>query len=285
MTERPKPELPFDLGEVVMRALQEDLGAEGDVTSRATVPETATCTAALIAREDGVVAGLPILEVVFGLLDQNVVVTLDAADGDRVRAGQMLGSVDGWARSVLSGERVALNFVTHLSGIATLTRAYVDAVEGTGAQVLCTRKTLPGLRALERYAVACGGGRLHRAGLFDGVLIKDNHVIVSGGVAEAIRRARATAPHTLKVEVEVDGLDMLREALEAGADLVLLDNFEPSEVAEAVALAGDRAVLEVSGGVSLDTIADYAKAGPVLISVGRLTHSAPALDIALDVRA
>jgi nicotinate-nucleotide pyrophosphorylase (carboxylating) len=285
MSDRVMPELPFDVGETVMRALQEDLGDEGDVTSRATMPATATCTAALIAREAGVVAGLPIVEAVFGLLDQNVAVVIEATDGDRVRAGQILGSVDGWARSVLAGERVALNFLTHLSGIATLTRTYVDAVEGTGAQVLCTRKTLPGLRALERYAVACGGGRLHRAGLFDGILIKDNHVLVAGGVAEAIRRARSTAPHTLKVEIEVDSLEQLGEALDAGADVVLLDNFDPSEVAEAVAQAGGRAQLEVSGGVSLDNIAGYAAAGPVLISVGRLTHSAPALDIALDVRA
>jgi nicotinate-nucleotide pyrophosphorylase (carboxylating) len=195
----------------------------------------------------------------------------------------VLARIEGAARSILAAERVALNFLTHLSGVATLTRRYVDACAGTESAVLCTRKTLPGLRGLERYAVECGGGRLHRAGLFDGILIKDNHVAIAGGVGEAVRRARAAAPHSLRVQVEVETIEQLEQALAAGADAVLLDNPDLETVKRAVDVVGDRVPLEVSGGVTLDTIGEIAGAGRLLISVGRITHSAPALDMALEI--
>jgi nicotinate-nucleotide pyrophosphorylase (carboxylating) len=277
------PQLPLDLDDTIARALAEDLGDTGDATSFAVIPADARCSASFVARAPGVVAGMPVAERVLRAVDQHVEVRWTEGDGDRVGAGRTLGTVRGPARAILTAERTALNFLTHLSGIATLTRAFVDACAGTGSAVLCTRKTLPGLRALQRYAVACGGGRLHRAGLFDGVLIKDNHVAVAGGVAEAVRRARAGAPHTLRVEVEVESLEQLAEALGAGADAVLLDNAELDTVKQAVNLVAGRVPLEVSGGVTLERVGEIAAAGPLLISVGRLTHSAPALDIALDV--
>lgn len=283
MPDRMASELPFDLGDTVRRALAEDLGEAGDVTSRAVVPAGSYCRAAFVTRAAGVVAGIPVAELVLMAVDPSVDVQWEVEDGSRVDPEQALGEVRGPARSVLTAERTALNFLTHLSGIATLTRAYADACADTDSSVLCTRKTVPGLRALERYAVACGGGRLHRAGLFDGALIKDNHVAVAGGVAEAVRRARVGVPHTLRVEVEVETLEQLAEALEAGADAILLDNADLDTVKRAVDLVGGRVPLEVSGGVTLETVAEIAGAGPLLISVGRLTHSAPALDIALDV--
>ncbi|MBI4259597.1 MAG: carboxylating nicotinate-nucleotide diphosphorylase [Actinobacteria bacterium] len=281
----PMAEIPprHEIDAAVRRALAEDLGSAGDVTTDAVVPPEATCRARVVARAAGVVAGLPVFRAVYAELDPLVAVEWSVRDGDAVSPGDVLGTVGGPARSVLTGERVALNFLTLLSGVATLTRRYVEACAGTAAQVLCTRKTIPGLRALQRYAVAVGGGRLHRAGLHDGVLVKDNHVAVAGGVAEAVRRARAGAPHTLRVEVEVDGLEQLEEALAAGADAILLDNADLDTVKRAVDLVGDRVPLEISGGVSLDTIGQVAGAGRLLISVGRLTHSAPALDLALDV--
>jgi nicotinate-nucleotide pyrophosphorylase (carboxylating) len=279
-----RPQLPFDLDDTVRRALAEDLGGAGDLTTRAVVPDDARMDAEVLARVGGVVAGLPVAERVFGAVDPSIEVSWSAADGDRVEAGAALGRVRGPAGAILTGERTALNFLTHLSGIATLTRRYVDACEGTSSRVLCTRKTLPGLRALERYAVACGGGTLHRAGLYDGVLIKDNHVAVAGGVGESVRRARAGAPHTVRLEVEVETLDQVREALGAGADAILLDNADVDTVKRAVDLVGGQVPLEVSGGVDIDRVRELAGLGPLLISVGRLTHSAPALDIALDVR-
>jgi nicotinate-nucleotide pyrophosphorylase (carboxylating) len=279
-----RPQLPFDLDDTVRRALAEDLGEAGDLTTRAVVPGEAKMDAEVVARDEGVVAGLPVAERVFGAVDRSIEVAWSAADGDRVVADGALGGVHGPAGAILTAERTALNFLTHLSGIATLTRRYVDACEGTPSRVLCTRKTLPGLRALERYAVACGGGTLHRAGLYDGVLIKDNHVAVAGGVGQAVRRARAGVPHTVRVEVEVESLDQVREALGAGADAVLLDNADVETVKRAVDLVGERVPLEVSGGIDVDRVRELAGLGPLLISVGRLTHSAPALDIALDVR-
>jgi nicotinate-nucleotide pyrophosphorylase (carboxylating) len=278
------PQLPFDLDDTVRRALAEDLSEAGDLTTRAVVRDDAQMDADVVARDDGVVAGLPVAERVFGAVDPSIEVAWSAADGDRVGAGRALGGVQGPAGAILTAERTALNFLTHLSGIATLTRRYVDACEGTTSRVLCTRKTLPGLRALERYAVACGGGTLHRAGLYDGVLIKDNHVAVAGGVGQAVRRAREGVPHTVRVEVEVETLDQVREALGAGADAILLDNADVETVKRAVDLVGERVPLEVSGGIDIDRVRELAGLGPLLISVGRLTHSAPALDIALDVR-
>jgi nicotinate-nucleotide pyrophosphorylase (carboxylating) len=279
-----RPPLPFDLDDTVRRALAEDLGEAGDLTTRAVVPDEAKMDAEVVARDEGVVAGLPVAGRVFGAIDPSIEVAWSAADGDRVEAGAALGRVRGPAEAILTAERTALNFLTHLSGIATLTRRYADACEGTSSRVLCTRKTLPGLRALERYAVACGGGTLHRAGLYDGVLIKDNHVAVAGGVRRAVRLARAAAPHTVRVEVEVETLDQVREALDAGTDAILLDNADVETVKRAVDLVAERVPLEVSGGVDIDRVRELAGLGPLLISVGRLTHSAPALDIALDVR-
>ena len=277
-------QLPFDVDDTVRRALAEDLGEAGDLTTRAVVPDAARMDAEVVARDEGVVAGLPVAERVFGAVDPSIEVAWSAADGDRVEAGRALGGVHGPAGAILTSERTALNFLTHLSGIATLTRRHVDACEGTSSRVLCTRKTLPGLRALERYAVTCGGGTLHRAGLYDGVLIKDNHVAVAGGVSRAVRLARTAAPHTVRVEIEVETLDQVREALDAGADAILLDNADVETVKRAVDLVGERVPLEVSGGIDLERVRELAGLGPLLISVGRLTHSAPALDIALDVR-
>ncbi len=275
--------LPRDTGEVIRRALEEDLGPAGDVTSRAVVDGGAVARGRFEARADGVVAGLPVADRVFRAVDTDVEVSWRVADGDRVGPDDVLGELHGAARSILATERVALNFLTHLSGVATLTRRFVDACAGSASVVLCTRKTLPGLRSLERYAVEAGGGRLHRFGLSDGVLIKDNHVRLAGGVGEAVRRARAGVPHGLRVEVEVESLDQLEEAMEAGADAVLLDNGDLDTVKRAVDTVGDRIPLEISGGVTLDRIADIAGAGHLLISVGRLTHSAPALDISLEL--
>lgn len=276
-------ELPFDLDDQIRRALAEDIGEGGDVTTLATVPDQAQCVGSVATRAEGVVAGLPVFRRAFTILDPAVSVSVLVNDGTEVEAGQAIGEVRGPARSILAAERVALNFLQHLSGIATLTRQYVSACEGTGSVVLCTRKTLPGLRALERYAVEAGGGRLHRAGLSDGVLIKDNHVKIAGGVREAVERARAAAPHTLRIEVEVESLEQLDEALDAGADAVLLDNADLETVKKAVEVVAGRVPLEVSGGVTLDSIAEVAAAGELLISVGRITHSAPALDISLEV--
>ncbi len=277
------PTLPPDVDETIRRALTEDLGTAGDVTTNAVVPSEAPCGGHVVARAAGVIAGLAVFERCFALLDRRVEVKPLEEDGSRVEPDERLAEVRGPARAILSAERVALNFLTHLSGVATATSAFVDAVAGTGSHVLCTRKTLPGLRALERYAVECGGGRLHRAGLFDGVLIKDNHVAIAGGVAEAVRRARASVPHTLRVEVEVETLEQLQDALEAGADAVLLDNADLGTVSRAAEMVAGRIPLEVSGGVRLETIGDIARTGELLISVGRITHSAPALDISLDL--
>ncbi len=275
-------QLPPDLDETLRRALTEDIGA-GDVTSIGVIPEGAMATARAIARTGGVAAGGPVFERLFQLVDPSLLVRWMVLDGTTVSAGHVLGELRGPARSMLAGERVALNFLQHLSGIATLTKKFVDACEGTGSQILCTRKTLPGLRALERYAVQCGGGRLHRGGLNDGVLIKDNHVKVAGGVIEAVKRAKEGVPHTFKVEVEVDTLEQLQEALDAGADAILLDNADLETIKEAVAMVGGRVPLEISGGVTLVNIREIALAGPVLVSVGRITHSAPAMDISLEV--
>jgi nicotinate-nucleotide pyrophosphorylase (carboxylating) len=277
------PELPRDVDEVVRRALAEDVGPSGDVTSLAAVPPGRRCRARIEARAAGVVAGLAVAERVFREVDRTVAFTAQVEDGDVVRAGGVLAEVGGSARSVLAAERVALNFLGHLSGVASLTRRFVVACADTESTVLCTRKTLPGLRALQRYAVECGGGRPHRFGLSDGILLKDNHVRLAGGVAEAVQRARARAPHPLRVEVEVETLEELQQAMDAGADAVLLDNADVDIVKRAVKIVGGRIPLEVSGGVTLENVGAIAAAGRVLISVGRITHSAAALDVALEI--
>ena len=275
--------LPEDLDEQIRRALAEDLGEGGDITSKAVVPAGAKCRATAFARTDGVMAGLPVFARAFELIDPSIAIELSVEDGMGVDPDVPLAVVAGSARSVLAAERVALNFLQHLSGIATLTRSYVEACEGTRSSVLCTRKTLPGLRSLERYAVVQGGGVLHRAGLYDAVLIKDNHLRLAGSLTEAVSLARDRTPAGTKIEVEVDTLDQYQEALAAEPDQILLDNMPLADVKRAVALASGRDVaLEVSGGVSLESIGGIAAAGELLISVGRITHSAPALDISLE---
>jgi nicotinate-nucleotide pyrophosphorylase (carboxylating) len=271
----------FDLDDFVRRTLAEDLGAGGDVTSNATIPEDAHFVAEMNARQEIVAAGIEIAAAFFRALDPEVRVEELTEDGSRVAPGTVLMRLDGNARAMLTAERSALNTLQHLSGIATLTRTYVDAIAGTGAVLIDTRKTIPGLRALEKYAVRMGGAQNHRMRLDDGVLIKDNHVAVSGGVAEAVRSAKA-ANTGLAVQVEVDRIAQIEPALEAGADRLLLDNMDPAMLRQAVKLVDGRVPLEASGGVTLETIRSIAETGVNFISVGRITQSAPAVDIGLD---
>jgi nicotinate-nucleotide pyrophosphorylase (carboxylating) len=261
-------------------AFAEDLGEAGDVTSAATIPAEARLRAAMIARQPLALAGLPIAAAAFLRMDPQARLTPHATDGDRLTTGARLLTVEGDARALLAAERTALNIVQHLSGIATLTAAYADAIAGAGATLLDTRKTIPGLRALAKYAVRMGGGANHRMGLHDAILIKDNHVAVAGGVAEAVRAAKAAS--ALLVQIEVDRIDQIGPALSAGADRLLLDNMAPPMLREAVALVAGRVPTEASGGVTLETIRAIADTGVAFISVGRLTQSAPAVDIGLD---
>ncbi len=279
---RPAEPLPALYEELLRRALAEDLGTAGDLTTEAVVPPEARASARLVARRAGRIAGLGPALAVFRLLSTEVEIERRVEDAADVAAGALLARLAGPARALLTGERTALNLLGRLSGIATATRDLAALLAGTRARLACTRKTTPGLRALEKYAVRCGGGESHRFGLHDAVLIKDNHLAVAGGVREAVRRARAAVGHLVVVEVEVDGLDQLREALAAGADVVLLDNMPPPQLREAVAIAGGRVPLEASGGVRPETLRAIAESGVDLISVGWLTHSAPALDVALD---
>jgi len=271
----------FDLMDFIRRTLGEDLGRGGDVTSRVTIPEDARFTATMNARQEIVVAGLEIAAGFFRMLDTQARIERLVEDGQRVAPGTVLMRIEGNARAMLTAERSALNTLQHLSGIATLTRTYVDAIAGTGATVIDTRKTIPGLRALEKYAVRMGGAQNHRLRLDDGVLIKDNHVAVCGGVAEAVRRAKA-ANTGLQVQAEVDRVSQLEPALEAGVDRLLLDNMDLATLGEAVALVAGRVPLEASGGVRLETIRGIAETGVDFISIGRITQSAPAVDIGLD---
>jgi nicotinate-nucleotide pyrophosphorylase (carboxylating) len=271
----------FDLDGFVARVLGEDLGIGGDVTSNATIAADARFTAAMHARQAMTLAGLEVAAAFFRALDDKVDIELLATDGEAVAAGAILMRLDGNARAMLAAERSALNTLQHLSGIATLTRRYADAIAGTGAALLDTRKTIPGLRALDKYAARKGGANHHRKRLDDGVLIKDNHVAVCGGVAEAVRRAKAAASG-LQVQVEVDRIDQIEPALGAGADRLLLDNMDPAMLREAVRLVAGRVPLEASGGVILETIRSLGETGVDFISVGRITQSAPAVDIGLD---
>jgi nicotinate-nucleotide pyrophosphorylase (carboxylating) len=269
---------------VVQRALDEDLAGGVDVTSVATVPAEQCSTADLVARAAGVVAGLPVAAVVFELVGAgDVEVQQLAADGDAVAPGDVLMSVTGPTRALLTAERTALNLLGHLSGVATATRRWVEAVAGSGAAVRDTRKTTPGLRELEKYAVRCGGGVNHRMSLSDAALVKDNHVVAAGGVAEAFRAVRAGFPD-VPVEVEADTLEQVVTAVEAGADLVLLDNMSPADMRRAVELVAGRAALEASGGLRLENAREAAASGVDYLSVGALTHSAPVLDIGADLR-
>jgi nicotinate-nucleotide pyrophosphorylase (carboxylating) len=279
------PALPRIVIEPLVRAaLLEDLGQAGDITTNAIVPPEVRTEAAFVARKPGIVAGLDLVRLSFELIDPAIEIDVKKPDGSKIQPGETIAIVRGPARGILVGERTALNFLCHLSGVGTATSAAVAAVKGSKARIVCTRKTTPGLRAIEKYAVRVGGGANHRFGLDDAVLIKDNHIAIVGGVAEALRRARDNAGHMVKIEVEVDSLAQLKEALAFGVDAVLFDNMDPKTLAEAVAIVGGRAVTEASGGVTLDNAAVIAASGVDLISIGRLTHSAPALDIGLDFR-
>ena len=276
----PLPDLLIE--PIVRMALAEDLGRAGDITAQACIAADARLNAVFAVRQPGVLAGLDCARLAILALDPDARFEPRAADGDLMAPGQAAAFVSANARALLSAERTALNLMGRLSGIATLTRAYVDAVVGTGARIVDTRKTTPGLRALEKYAVRCGGGVNHRFGLDDAILIKDNHVVASGGVGEALRRARAHAGHLTKIEVEVDSLDQLAEALLHTPDVIMLDNFSLADLRRAVDLTAGRVTLEASGGVNLSTVRAIAETGVQVISVGALTHSAPVLDIGLD---
>jgi nicotinate-nucleotide pyrophosphorylase (carboxylating) len=278
--------LNFD-PEMVQAALAEDVGS-GDATTMATVPVGDMATAVMVARQTLVVCGLPIAEAVFREVSVGLILNAMAKDGQRVAQGHVLLNIQGPTRAILTGERTALNFVQRLSGVATLTARFVDAVAGTGAQILDTRKTTPGWRHLEKYAVQCGGGVNHRFGLFDRILIKDNHLAAlqdepPNAIEAAVRRARAQFPQ-LVVEVEADTLDQVGQACQAGADVILLDNMSNEDLREAVRLIGGKAKIEASGGINLATVRAVAETGVDFISVGALTHSAPAADIALDFK-
>lgn len=284
--EPPLEPLPDLLLEPPVRAaLIEDLGRAGDITTMAVVPAEAHFRGAVVARQPGIVAGVAAAALAFRLLDPAVRVRVDRPDGSRVAPGETVLRIDGPARAVITAERVALNFLCHLSGIATCTAALVAAAEPHRARITCTRKTTPGLRALEKHAVRAGGGVSHRFGLDDGMLIKDNHIAMAGGVAAAIGRARRAAGHMVRIEVEVDDLAQLAEALECGVDAVLLDNMRPEMLRRAVETVAGRAVTEASGRVTAETVPAIAATGVDIISAGWITHSAPALDLGLDVLA
>lgn len=284
LSPHPLSPLPRLLVEPVVRAaLLEDLGRAGDITSEAVIPAEARFTAVMAARQNGVLAGIDAAVIAFNLVDPALTVTVERGDGHAVAPGDVVLRVEGSARAILTAERVALNIACRMSGIATATAGLVAIARANGkAQIVCTRKTTPGLRALEKHAVKAGGGSNHRFGLDDAVLIKDNHIAVAGGVAPAIRAAKAFAGHMVKIEVEVDTLAQLHEALAEGVDAVLLDNMNPAQLTEAVALVGGRAITEASGRVTAETVGPIAASGVDLISVGWITHSAPILDLGLD---
>jgi nicotinate-nucleotide pyrophosphorylase (carboxylating) len=277
---RPPPALLVEAQ--VRAALEEDLGRAGDITSQLTIPSDTIATAKFVARKPGHIAGLICAEAAFRLVDPSVTFTVAKPDGSAVAAGDIIATVSGPARAILTGERVALNFLGPLSGTATATAALVDAVKGTRARIVCTRKTLPGLRALQKYAVRCGGGFNHRFGLDDAAMVKDNHIQAAGGLKPAVERLRAGLGHMVRIEVEVDRLEQLQEALALGVDTILVDNMTPEDMRRAVAMTGGKAVLEASGNVKLETVRAIAETGVDYISSGAITHSAPNLDIGLD---
>jgi nicotinate-nucleotide pyrophosphorylase (carboxylating) len=275
---------PLEIDDAVTRALAEDLGRAGDVTSTATIPEDLPARAIVVARKAGVISGLPLAAAAFRRLAPEIEITAQARDGAKVAAKTGLMTVNGPARAVLAAERSALNFLGHLSGVTTATHEFVRRVAGTKTRICCTRKTTPGLRALQKYAVRCGGGFNHRFGLDDAMLIKDNHIAVAGSIRAVLERARACAGHLVKIEIEVDSLEQLREVLEVGmADAVLLDNMDPATMRKAVEMVGGRLVIEASGGITLETIESVAASGVDYASSGWITHSAPNLDVALDI--
>ncbi|MDF1625545.1 MAG: carboxylating nicotinate-nucleotide diphosphorylase [Parvibaculaceae bacterium] len=272
----------FIVERAVRAALEEDLGDAGDITSQSTIPAGTQSRVVLRARQPGVIAGLDAARTAFRLMDPNMKISVRKPDGSRVAPGDVIAVIEGDARAIVTGERVALNFLGHLSGVASSTARIVDAVAGTSARICCTRKTTPGLRALEKYAVRAGGGVNHRFGLYDAILIKDNHIAMAGGVAAAIDGARAKAGHMVQIEMEVDTLEQFEEALKLGVPVILLDNMDPATLKRAVELNQGRAVLDASGRVTEETAAEIAASGVDYISVGWITHSAPCLDIGLD---
>jgi nicotinate-nucleotide pyrophosphorylase (carboxylating) len=275
---------PLEIEQVVGRALAEDLGRAGDVTSIATVPDDACGRAVMVARKPGVTSGLPIVEASFRRLSPHIKIAASARDGDAIAAGANLMTIEGDARAILGAERTALNFIGHMSGIATATAEFVKRIAHTKARVVCTRKTTPGLRALEKYAVRCGGGFNHRFGLDDAMLIKDNHIAIAGGITAVLKRARAAAGLLVKIEIEVDSLDQLEEVLAVGlADVVLIDNFDLDSMRRAVEMVAGRLVVEASGGITLASAAAIAETGVNYLSSGSLTHSVQNLDVGLDI--
>ncbi len=283
MTAMPLTPLPRTMLEpMIRRALDEDLGLAGDVTSAAVIPPDHRSEVVARARQPGCIAGLDCAELAFALVDPAITVTRHVNDGDSVSSGAPIATFQGPSRSLLIAERTALNFMGHLSGIASATADLVRRVEGTRASIACTRKTTPGLRALEKYAVRAGGGMNHRYSLSDAVLIKDNHVAIAGGVGPALTSAKQTVGHMVKIEIEVDTLAQLEQVLEIGADAVLLDNMTPTTLREAVGMIDGRAIAEASGGITPDSVRAVAETGVDLISMGWITHSAPCLDIGLD---
>ncbi len=274
------PMLQAKMDSAILLALEEDMPA-GDLSTMAVMPEPRRGRVQLIAKQDGVIAGLGVFARVFELIDAGTTVNALVDDGDEVARGQHIATVEGDVRVLLEGERTALNFLQRMSGIATYTHRIAQLFEGTKTRLVCTRKTTPGLRIFEREAVRLGGGGLHRAGLSDAVMLKDNHIDAAGGIAAAVAAARATAPFTAKVEVECESLDMVREAVEAGADIIMLDNMSHDAMAEAIALIGGRATVEASGNVSAENAADYVDLGVDVVSCGALTHSAGILDLSL----
>ena len=285
MSETPSPSLempPLLVEQAAAAALDEDLGQAGDITTDAIIPADARGKAAFVARTEGVVAGLDLAEAAFGILDPKVKFTRVVADGQKVAAGGVIAKVEGNTRALLTGERTALNFLNRLSGIATLTASFVTAVEGTKARIACTRKTTPNLRAFEKYAVRAGGGVNHRFGLYDAVLVKDNHIAAAGGIANALKMIGARIGHLVRIEVEVETLRQLEEALRYPIDAVLLDNMDVETMKKAVKLVNGRVVTEASGGVTLETVGQIAKAGVDVISVGALTNAPRSLDSSLE---
>jgi nicotinate-nucleotide pyrophosphorylase (carboxylating) len=281
------PEFIFN---AVNTALAEDLG-RGDITSRSTVRPGIKARGQFLAKQDFVLAGLEVADAVFAAFDPHLQVETTVTDGDELKSGKVFARVTGDAQTLLAAERTALNFLQQLSGIATVTHKYTQAIAGSQASIVDTRKTTPGLRMLEKYAVTCGGGKNHRFGLDDGVLIKDNHIALAGGLTEALRRAREAAGHLHKIEIEVASLEQVREALQAGADIIMLDNMSPAQVKQCVDLVSEtekekrRTLLEASGGITLTNVREYAETGVDLISIGALTHSAPAVDISFKIKA
>jgi len=275
---------PLEIESAVTHALAEDLGRAGDITSISTIPDDLHGRAGLVAREAGVMSGLPIVAAAFRRLSPEIEIAPHARDGAPVQRGAELMTISGNARAILGAERVALNFLGHLSGIATATAAFVARVSHTQARIICTRKTTPGLRALEKYAVRCGGGYNHRFGLDDAILIKDNHIAVAGGIEAVLRRAKKAAGHLVKIEIEVDSLDQLKQVLDVGlADVVLIDNFDLDSMRKAVAMAAGRVIVEASGGITLASVAAIAETGVDYLSSGALTHSVQNLDVGLDI--